>query len=58
MNNHLWTEFLPRHCPTNDAILYIRSELALDSSFVGRRETHCDEMFQTESVFCVWYFTS
>ncbi len=27
MNNHLWTEFLLRHCPANDAILYIRCEL-------------------------------
>ena len=26
-NNHLWTVFLLRHCPTNDAILYIRCEL-------------------------------
>ena len=26
-NNFLWTVFLLRHSPTNDAILYIRCEL-------------------------------
>jgi hypothetical protein len=26
-NNHPWTESLLRHCPTNDATMYIRCEL-------------------------------